>query len=69
MFAPPPMVSMAIASERMENGNIMDFVQAHQDYNRLRLVSMGEIVCFRCVDRSDSLSTQPPGWNISTSVT
>ena len=62
------MASMAIASERMENGNIMDFVQARHDYNRLRLVSEGRTVCFRWVDCSDSLSTQRPGWNICTSV-
>ena len=33
----PPRFS--IISERMENGNIMCFIKAHPDHNRLRLVS------------------------------
>ena len=33
----PPLFS--IVSERMENGNIMGFVEAHPDHNRLHLVS------------------------------
>ena len=32
----------SIISERMENGNIMNFIRAHPNYNRLRLVSEGE---------------------------
>jgi len=31
----------SIISERMENGNIVEFVRAHPDHNRLRLVSGG----------------------------
>ena len=33
----PPRFS--IISERMENGNIVDFIKAHPDHNRLQLVS------------------------------
>ncbi|KAF9648298.1 kinase-like protein [Thelephora ganbajun] len=33
----PPLIS--IVSARMENGNIMDFIKAHQKYNRLRLLA------------------------------
>jgi len=36
MPAPSP---ISIVSEQMENGNIMDFIKANRDYNRLRLVS------------------------------
>jgi len=35
----PPRCS--IISERMENGNIMNFIEVHPNYNRLRLVSEG----------------------------
>lgn len=35
----PPLFS--IVSERMENGNITNFVKAHPDHNRLCLVSTG----------------------------
>lgn len=35
----PPLFS--IVSERMENGNIVDFIKARPDHNRLRLVSSG----------------------------
>lgn len=38
MFTPPP---VSIASERMEHGNVMEFVKARRDYNRLSLVSEG----------------------------
>ena len=38
MLAPP---LFSIVSERMENGNIMNFVKTHPDHNRLRLVSSG----------------------------
>lgn len=31
----------SIISERMENGNITNFIKAHPNYNRLRLVSEG----------------------------
>jgi len=41
MFAPSP---ISIVSERMDNGNIMDFIKANQDYNRLRLVSEGSVI-------------------------
>ena len=33
---PPP---FSIISERMENGNIMNFIKVHPNHNRLRLVS------------------------------
>ena len=35
----PPLFS--IVSERMENGDISNFVKTHRDHNRLRLVSSG----------------------------
>jgi len=28
----------------MENGNIMEFVKAHREFNRLRLVSEGSVI-------------------------
>ena len=31
----------SIISERMKNGNIVEFVRAHPNHNRLRLVSRG----------------------------
>jgi len=34
---------LAIVSDLMENGNIMEFVNNHPRYNRLRLVSNGGI--------------------------
>jgi len=34
---------LAIVSDLMENGNIMEFVNKHPRYNRLRLVSNGWI--------------------------
>lgn len=37
----PPLFS--IISERMENGNIMNFIKVHPNYNRLRLVSEGRV--------------------------
>jgi len=37
----PPLFS--IISERMENGNIMDFIRVHPNHNRLRLVSEGRV--------------------------
>ena len=37
VFPKPPLFS--IVSERMENGNVMKFIKAHPDYNRLHLVS------------------------------
>ena len=36
---PPP---FSIVSERMENGNIMNFIKAHPNYNRPGLVSEGK---------------------------
>ena len=41
----PPFFS--IISERMENDNIMNFIKARPYYNRLRLVSEGEVVILR----------------------
>ena len=41
----PPLFS--IISERMENGNIMNFIEAHPSYNRLRLVSEGRAFILR----------------------
>ena len=52
MFAPSP---ISIASERMDNGNIMDFIKANQHYNRLRLVSEERVIFFHHIDRSGSL--------------
>jgi len=52
MFAPSP---ISIASELMDNGNIMDFIKANKDYNRLRLVSEGRVIFFRHIDLSGSL--------------
>ena len=49
----PP--SISIVSERMENGNIMEFIRANQDYNRLRLVSEGRIISLCRTDRLGSL--------------
>lgn len=40
----PPLIS--IVSERMENGNIMEFVRAHPNNNRLQLVSRWNIRLF-----------------------
>ena len=37
----PPLFS--IISERMENGNVMNFIKTHPNYNRLRLVSEGRV--------------------------
>ena len=50
MFAP----SISIASERMDNGNIMDFIKANRDYNRLRLVSEGKAIFLCHIDHLDS---------------
>jgi len=54
----------------MESGNIMEFVRAHPNHNRLRLVS-GERVreFFGHADRSDSLQVQRPSCYTYTSVT
>jgi len=52
MFAPSP---ISIVSERMENGNIMEFTEVNQDYNRLRLVSEGRIISLCHTDRLGSL--------------
>ena len=51
MFAP----SISIVSDRMEYGNIMDFIKVNQDYNRLRLVSEGRVIFFCHTNRLDSL--------------
>ena len=37
VFPKPPLFS--IVSERMENGNVMNFIEARPDFNRLHLVS------------------------------
>jgi len=39
----------------MKNGNIMEFIKANQDYNRLRLVSEGRVISFCRIDYLDSL--------------
>ena len=65
IFAPLP---ISIASERMENGNIMEFIQANQDYNRIHLVSEGRAVLLSRVDCLGSLRVQWPGWSICTSA-
>ena len=51
MFAPSP---ISIVSERMENGNIIDFIKVNHDYNRLRLVSEGRVIFLYHVDRLGS---------------
>ena len=51
-LAPSP---ISITSERMENGNIMDFIKVDQDYNRLNLVSEGRVIYFYHIDPLDSL--------------
>lgn len=45
VMSKPPLFS--IISERMENGNIMDFIEAHPSSNRLRLVSEGRTSILR----------------------
>jgi len=53
MLAPSP---ISIVSERMENGDIMDFIMDNRDYNRLSLVSDGRVILLFChVDFLDSL--------------
>ena len=52
MFKPSAPIS--IASELMENGNILDFVRKNQDYNRVDLVSKIDMVQLFCVDYLDS---------------
>ena len=49
---------ISIASEFMENGNIMDFVRKNQDYNRVDLVSEAEVILLHCTDPLDSLLAQ-----------
>ena len=53
MFTPSTPIS--IASELMENGNIMDFVRKNRDYNRVDLVSEVEVMLLSCIDHLDSL--------------
>ena len=53
-----PFVLISIASEFMENGNIMDFVRKNQDYNQLDLVSEAEVTLLWCIDHSGSSLAQ-----------
>ena len=55
----PPLFS--IISERMENGNIMNFIKAHPNYNRLRLVSEGRHIFSYPIDRLD-VACRHSGW-------
>ena len=56
MFTPSAPIS--IASELMENGNIVDFVRKNKGYNRVDLVSEVGVILFCCVDRLDSSLAQ-----------
>ena len=56
MFTPSAPIS--IASELMENGNIMEFIRKHQDYNRMKLVSQVEATLLWYIDHSDSSLAQ-----------
>ena len=56
MLAPP--TPIAIASEFMEHGNIVDFIRKNQDYNRVDLVSQVRMTSLYCIDRSGSSSAQ-----------
>ena len=56
MFA--PFTPISIASEMMENGNIVDFVRKNQDDNRVKLVSKVEVILLCCIDYLDSLLVQ-----------
>ena len=56
MFTPPTPIS--IASELMDNGNIMDFVRKHQDHNRVHLVSEMEVIRLPRIDHLDSSLAQ-----------
>ena len=56
MFIPHPFIS--IASEFMENGNIMDFVKKNRDYNRMDLVSQVRMMSLCCIDCPDSSLAQ-----------
>ena len=49
----PPSISMV--SERMKNGNIVDFTKVNTNYNRLHLVSEGGIISLCHTDRLGSL--------------
>ena len=49
---------VSIASEFMENGNIMDFVRRNQDYNRVDLVSQVEMIPLCCIDHLNSSLAQ-----------
>jgi len=52
MFAPSP---ISIVSERMDNGNIMEFIKVNRNYNRLRFVSERRAMFLCHTDRLDSL--------------
>ena len=49
---------ISIASEFMENGNIMDFIRKNQDYNRVDLVGQVRMVSLCCIDHLDSSLAQ-----------
>ena len=49
---------ISIASEFMENGNIMVFIRKNQDYNRMDLVSGVKVTLLCYIDHLDSLLTQ-----------
>ena len=56
MFTPSAPIS--IASELMENGNIMEFIRKNQDYNRVKLVSEVEATLLWYIDHFDSSLAQ-----------
>ena len=53
-----PSVPISIASELMENGNIMDFIRKNRDHNRVDLVSKMEALLLCCIDHLDSSLAQ-----------
>ena len=56
MFTPSAPIS--IASELMENGNIVDFIRKNKDYNRVNLVSGVEVTLLCYTDHLDSSLAQ-----------
>ncbi|KAF9648294.1 kinase-like protein [Thelephora ganbajun] len=59
IFTPP----ISIVSEQMENGNIIDFIKAHQKYNRLRLL-IGAVTGLEFLHEHDIVHGDLKGVNI-----
>ena len=59
VMSKPPLFS--IISERMENGNIIGFIEAHPSYNRLRLVSERRTLSSGHTDHLD-IAHRRSGW-------